>query len=187
MTRNCQHTRRAWSATFDQSLSPDTAATDHLTKCPECQAFAQATQATRAALRSVPLGEPDAAADARVLVAFRAQREQRRSMGWSALEGFLGWRSAGAGIASFALTLSLGAWLTRPTDSAPAPARSVSVTSPDPGEPSTGVAERELERWLTTGRRWPVRHQRRTPTAPAPISTRPAPQRGASLGAPHFG
>jgi hypothetical protein len=103
----------------------------HVRFCPDCRAFTQATLKAGEALRALPLPPADREADLRLLARLREPRQatvSQRVLAW--LEP---WRQAprpalrlaGAGVASFALTLlvagtlSLGAGSAAPDSQAP--------------------------------------------------------------------
>jgi hypothetical protein len=128
---DCRRACEAWMAALDEGTSPTQTVAYHVGFCPDCRAFTQATLQAGESLRSLSRPEADPAADIRLLARLRESRRtpvSRRVFSW-----FETWREAprpalrlaGAGVASFAVTLlvagtlSLGAGSASPGSQAP--------------------------------------------------------------------
>ncbi len=149
---DCRQTRRLWMDRFDggerTGILPD-AQEQHLDRCAACRAFISAAAQARAAIAAMPLPAPDLRADRELL---EALSQPVRRTGW--LERL---RTAfnpvslrpllAAGMASFAVTLGVGATL------ATAPVRPPVAGSSDyaeeaPTRRAEGDYEARLEEWI---------------------------------------
>src|SRR5690349_13438074 len=109
--RDCRRACEAWMAALDEGAPvPETVET-HVRYCPDCRAFTAAALRAGEELRAVALPTADADADRSLLARLR---ESRRVSAWEiAVRRLESWRDAprptlrlaGAGLASFAVTL----------------------------------------------------------------------------------
>ena len=136
----CETARHAWMEAFDQGGDPTPEVAEHLNACEACRQFTRASERARREIQSIATPSSDVEADAALLAHLRDRR------------GWLRWlpdlRLAGAGVASFVVTLAVAQALSHVDQSAPGRR---AEAGPPPAAIATGVDERFQERlnaWL---------------------------------------
>jgi len=192
----CRDVRCAWMEAFDGEGSFSPEAAEHAARCAGCSAFIDGARSAREAVRGLPLGAEDPAADRQLLAAL--ERAPVRQPWWRRVAARLGastepasWRAAlplvGTGLASFAGTLLAAGLLSQGGAAGPGSPSSpaaVARVAPEGGAPGrltptpstpdrlTPGMEARLDAWLNAPSLLPPRGPS-APSSPSAPAVRP--------------